>query len=147
MDIDFQFHLIDIWTLIKYTYPLPLQPSLSSTSRLRRPSRTFFISGDIDSGNSTFYKENEKYFNFLTVHFCKSTEILKIDRQISMMIFMILSYVREAGSPLSHWCPQHIFGFEPQCPEGFAQNGYIRSTSTRGRQRVNEIFYFSLTLI
>ena len=48
-------------------------------------------------------------------------------------------------SYLSHWCLQHIFGFEPQCPEGFAQNGCI--TSTGSWQRVNEIFYFSLTLI
>ena len=42
----------------KNVYPRPLHPSLSSTSRLRSPSRSPFISGDIESGSSIFCVRN-----------------------------------------------------------------------------------------
>ena len=45
---------------------------------------------------------------------------------------------------LIHWCPQliHVIaGFDPHCPEGFGQNGYI--TRTGGWQRVKKFFSLS----
>lgn len=42
------------------TYPLPWQPSLLLTSRCSRPLNSDFISADIDSGYSMFYKTNAR---------------------------------------------------------------------------------------
>ena len=57
--------LIKFSTRTKF-YPRPLHPSLSSTSRLRSPSRSPFISGDIESGSSIFcVKNTEKQTNIV----------------------------------------------------------------------------------
>lgn len=54
---DIVLHFAKFLTTTKL-YPRPLHPSLSSTSRLSSPSRSPFISADIESGSSIFCVRN-----------------------------------------------------------------------------------------